>query len=275
MTSTITITGIAELRATLEGFSDRRFNAALATGLTKTAQAVREAEQREMRDVFIRPTPRTLGAIFMQRATAEKLEATVGIAENPFSQGGSGRAPLNWLRWQVRGGLRTLKAYERRLVSAGAMPSDMRSVPGKFARLDAFGNISGGQLRQVFSQLRIELSSGAKSTLTQFAFGDTGKERKSKARKIENAYKRAGGQYIAFPNGRGKLLPGIYQVRSTAFGRTDPKPIIIYVSKAEYEAERFDFDYVAQKTVESQLNVQVGAAIQDHINRVAAKRAAT
>ena len=209
MTSTITITGIAELRATLEGFSDRRFNAALATGLTKTAQAVREAEQREMRDVFIRPTPRTLGAIFMQRATAEKLEATVGIAENPFSQGGSGRAPLNWLRWQVRGGLRTLKAYERRLVSAGAMPSDMRSVPGKFARLDAFGNISGGQLRQVFSQLRIELSSGAKSTLTQFAFGDTGKERKSKARKIENAYKRAGGQYSALPNGRGKMQPGI------------------------------------------------------------------
>lgn len=268
----IEITGVAELRDALASFSDRRFTAALAQGLTATAQIIKDAETKEIRDVFDRPTPRTQRSIYMARANASKLEATVGVADNPFSGGGSGRAPVKYLRWHVYGGLRTLKAYERRLVSAGAMPSDMRSVPGMFAKLDAFGNISGGQLRQIFSQLRIELSSGAKSTLTQYAFDDRGRDRKAKARKIESAYKRAGGQYVAFPNGRGKLLPGIYQVRSTAFGRTDPKPILIYVSKAEYEAGRFDFFYVCEFVAKRELPKQMNAAVQDHIRRVASKR---
>lgn len=288
MNFTIDNRQIEQLRRSYGAFSDRRFAAGLATALTKTAQAVQLAQRAEMRDVFDRPTPFTLGAVFVDRARADKLEARVGIANNP---GGRGRAPINWLRWQINGGQRTPKAYERALMRAGALPEDMRTVPGRFARLDAFGNISAGQIRQILSQLRIELSSGATSALPRLSKGEralavagrkaqvTGAlarsfiaEAQAKRRRIDGAYRRAGGQYVAFPNGRGKLRAGIYQVRSTGFGRSDPKPVLIFVSGASYEAGRYDFHYVSELAVQRNLPGAVNDALQDQLRRWAANR---
>jgi hypothetical protein len=271
MNFTIDNRQVEQLRRSYGAFSDRRFAAGLATALTRTAQAVKLAQQAEMRDVFDRPAPYTLGAVFVDRARADKLEARVGIANAP---GGRGRAPISWLRWQISGGQRTPKAYERALMRAGALPDDMRTVPGKFAKLDVFGNISAGQIRQILSQLRIELSSGATSALPRVQAADNAATRKAKQRRIGSAYKRAGGQYVAFPNGRGKLKPGIYQVRSTGFGRTDPKPVLIYVKSASYEAGRYDFHYVSQLAVERNLPDAVDAALQDQLRRWAAKQGA-
>jgi hypothetical protein len=162
-------------------------------------------------------------------------------------------------------------------------------VPGKAARLDAFGNISAGQIRQILSQLRIELSSGATSALPAVGKADRRlakqatrgaglaaqvdiKVARFKVRRVESAYKRAGGQYVAFPRGRGKLLAGIYQVRSTGFGRTDPKPVLIYVKGASYEAGRYDFHYVSQLAVDRNLPGAVNDAMQDQLRRWAAKQ---
>lgn len=236
----------------------RQMKFATALALTRTAQRVRDAEVAEMRDVFDRPTPFTLRSVYMKRATPAEPVAEVGIS----SDSGGFRPATSWLRWQVYGGLRRQTGYERLLTSAGAMRSDDRAVPGRFARLDAFGNISRGQLVQILSQLRIDSSTGSTRKLVQFDFNDTKKLRNQKKGKIRSAYRRAGGQFVAFPNGRGKLLPGIYLVRNTAFGRTDPKPILIFVSKAEYEAERFDFHYVANVAVQRHLQTELDAAVR-------------
>jgi hypothetical protein len=168
--------------------------------------------------------------------------------------------------------MRTPKAFERALMRAGAMPDDMRAVPGKFARLDAFGNISAGQIRQILSQLRIELSSGATSVLPRVLAADNKATTKAKQRRIASAYRRAGGQYVAFPRGRGKLRAGIYLVRFSGFGRADPQPVLIFVTKADYETGRYDFHYVSQLSVERNLPAQVDAAMQDQLRRWAAKQ---
>lgn len=268
MNFTIDTRDLEQARRSFSRFSDRRFNGGLATALTRTAQAVKLAQQAEMRDVFDRPSPYTLGAVFVDRARVDKLEARIGIADSP---GGRGRAPIKYLRWQIGGGLRTPKAYESALIRAGAMPDDMRTVPGRFARLDAYGNISAGQVRQILSQLRIELSSGATSALPRVVPADNDATRKAKQRRIKAAYSRAGGQYVAFPNGRGKLRAGIYQVRSTAFGRTDPKPVLLFVTQAQYEAGRYDFDYVSRLAIERNLPREVDAAMADQLRRWADK----
>lgn len=257
----------------------RRVQVAAVAALTRTAVAVREAEQREMRDVFDRPTPYTLGSLFVQPATLVRPEAKVGVKDD----GGGSRSAVKWLRWQVLGGLRTPTALERRLMAAGAMRNDQRAVPGQFARRDAYGNISTGQIRQMLSQLRIELTQGAKSVLPTLSRDESAaakaakrlgmkalplrqqslaKDARGKINRINAAYRRAGGQFVAFPNGRGKLVPGIYLVRDTAFGRSDPKPVLIFVSKAEYEAGRFDFDYVARRTVERTLPLEMQRALE-------------
>lgn len=241
----------------------RRLQFAAVQALTRTALAVRDAEQREMRDVFDRPTPFTLNALFVEPATMAKPVARVGIKDNV----GGARPATSWLRWQVFGGLRTPKAFERLLMQAGAMRSDDRAVPGRFARLDAYGNWSRGQLIQVLSQLRIESSSGSSRSLPRFSFDDRGQDRRRKQGVIKRAYQRAGGQFVAFPNGRGRLLPGIYMVRDTAFGRTDPKPVLLFVSKAEYEAGRFDFPFVARKAIERNLQPELQRAMQQVLQR--------
>lgn len=238
---------------------------ATAVALTRTAKLVAEAEVQEMRDVFDRPTPFTLRSIFVTGARPDAPTATVGIKNDSGGQ----RPAVSWLRWQVQGGLRTQTAYERLLVGAGAMRSDDRAVPGKGAKLDAFGNISRGQRIQILSQLRIDSSSGSTRKLTQFDFNDNKRDRRTKQNKIRRAFGKAGGQFIAFPNGNRSLLPGIYQAEGRDFGarlgygRTGKlRPILIFVSKAEYEAERFDFHYVAQRAVQRHLQAQMDVAIK-------------
>lgn len=260
--------------------SELRVRNAVATALTRTAIAARDAERAEMLDVFDRPTPFTLGSLFVKPAEGAKVlntltgggdggaqqlvptglggvEAVMGLKDNV----GGARPAFSWLRWHIKGGLRTQTAYERRLTAAGAMRSDQRAVPGRFARLDAFGNISRGQLVQILSQLRIESSTGSTRALPRILPTDNDKTQRAKRGTIRRAYNRAGGQFFALPNGRGKLLPGIYQARQFASGRSDPRPILLFVSRAQYEAERFDFFYVAELTIRRELPRQLSGQL--------------
>ena len=270
MKVTLQATGMEAVRRELQGFSERRLNAAMATALTRTVNEIKAAEQREMRDVFDRPTRWTLGSLYASGATAGRLSAEVGIKG---SDQGS-RSATKWLRWQVDGGLRTLTAFERFLVAAGAMPDGMRAVPGKAAPLDAYGNVRFGVLGQILSQLRVEIQAGVTRTRSRIARDErslarTGSLRGISAQQksaIRNARKRvnaerkslrkSGGRYVALPYGahRGKLPPGIYLNEGRDFGARlgygysgRMRPVLIFVSKAYYEPERFDFYYVAKR----------------------------
>ncbi len=283
MNYTIDTTDIDRLRASFSVFSDRRFNAGFAAGLTRTAQAVKVDQQREMRDVFRSPTAFALGQVFVNRATAANLSAEVGVSDYPFTVG--------FLKPHIFGGTRRLKRFESLLIRAGAMPAGMRAVPGRFAKLDAFGNLPGGYVRQILSQLRIEPTQGSTSALPVATAADrrlvgnarrgsgfvgpidgsAAKGARSRVNRVQSAYRRAGGQFIALPNGRGKLRPGVYLVRGTAFGRSDPKPVLIYVNRTNYEAERFDFFFVANRSIEKNLSPEINAGLRDQLRRWALK----
>lgn len=240
------------------GASDRRLRAAAATALTRVQVKVAAAERAEIRDVFDRPTPYTENSIFVKPATAGSGVALMGIKDDTAGA----RPAVSWLRWQIRGGLRTLTAFEKALVRGGAMDGGDRAVPGRFARLDQFGNVSRGQLVQILSQLRIGTGlAGSVRVLPTLGAEDGKAEARRKAGVIRRAYQRAGGQFVAFPYGRGRLRAGIYQIRQFANGRADPKPVLIFVSKAEYEAGRFDFFDVAERVIRRELPVELGGEL--------------
>lgn len=205
----------------------RQAKFAQVVALTRTGLDVRAAEYEEMRSVFDRPTRFTLNSIFVRPATMSKPEAIVNVKDET-----GGVTPAQYLSAEIDGGQRAIKRFEKRLQLDGAMPRGWFAVPGQFARLDEFGNISRGQITQILSQLTRTKVSGYAADIT--------------VRSRQGAIKRAGGEFIALPNGRGKLRPGIYQVRATAFGRTSPKPIVIYVPKAQYR-RRLDFFGVARR----------------------------
>jgi len=261
------------------GASERRVKAAVAQAFTKVAGEIRDAERREMIDVFDRPKPYTLNSLFIKpaRGSDAVVQAAVGLKD----QAADGRPAADWLRWQIYGGLRRTTGFEESLVRGKAMQSGMRAVPGKGARLDAFGNVSRGQMQQVLSQLRIETGLlGSTRALTRHQADDSKRDRRLKSTKIRRAYGKAGGQFVAFPNGRGKLLPGVYLAGGRDFGAKvgygrsgGLVPIFIFVTKAMYEADRFDFHYVASLVVNKRLVAEVTTQLHASMQRLLDKRA--
>lgn len=237
-------------------------NAAFAqvAALTRTARDIRDAEQDEIRDVFDRPTLFTQRAPFFKGATKAKPEALVGLKDD-LSGGASGRAPATYLEPQIEGGRRRFKGFEEALRRAGAMPPFKFAVPGKFARLDAYGNISRGQIIQILSQLRTGTNAGFTRNLPVPGAAKYEDQNKRALKTIRSAYSRAGGQYFAVPFRRGRLQPGIYQRRGFGkLGDAAPRPVIRFVDSVQYD-DRFDFFYVAQSTAERRFEANLDAAL--------------
>jgi hypothetical protein len=206
---------------------------AMAVALTRTAQDVKKAEEEEMRRTFDSPTPYTLRSLFLKPATRANLEAMVWVKDD---RAGSGTPATKYLLPQIEGGRRGIKGFEKALQQAGHMRKGYKAVPGQFARLDRFGNVSFGQIIQILSALRITLTAGHT------------RNQSFDAKKQARARQRQGGQIFALPDGRGKLPPGIYQRRDFSFGGAAPRPLFVFVSEVSYR-KRFRFHDVAQRTV--------------------------
>jgi hypothetical protein len=263
----ITLTSnIADVRAQLTQFSDRRFNAAMATALTRTAVQVRDAVQIEMPRVLDRPTPYTTRQLRYVAAKADRLAAAVGFnvvnvtdqrgATIAFRDLGAGETPAGkYLQPNISGGARRAKRLEVALRALGALPDGWLAVPGQGATLDAYGNVSRGQVLQVLSQLRVQLVAGSNRNMS----GD--------ARKQIAAQRRAGGRYYVVPPGKGKVQPGIYQ--REFIGRS-VTPVFIFVRGANYKP-RFDFDGVSQRLAAQSLPVEVQRSIAESLQRLQAR----
>lgn len=217
---------------------------AQVVALTRTGQDVKAAEEHEIRDVFDRPTPFTQRAVYLRTATKARPEATVGLKDD-FD---GSRGASHWLDANIKGGRRRHKAFEKLLMKVG-MPDDMFAVPGKFARLDAYGNMSRGQLVQILSQLRVPDLAGSVRALPRRGSAKYADQNKRIDQTIKRAYRRAGGQYFMVPNRRGRMLPGVYlRANSAKVGpQVRPRPVLIFVKSTAYE-DRYDFHYVAENT---------------------------
>jgi hypothetical protein len=265
----ITLTSnIDEVRQRFAEFSDRRFNAAIATALTRTAVHVRNAVQAEMPRVLDRPTPYTLRQLRYVPATADRLAAAVGFnvvnvtdergATIAFRDLGPGETPAGkYLTPQIEGGSRRLKRLEVALRAAGALPDGWLTVPGQGARLDAYGNVSRGQVVQVLSQLRIQLVAGSNRNMS----GD--------ARKQIAAQRKAGGRFFVVLPGQGKRQPGIYQ--RELIGR-NITPVFIFVRSANYK-RRFDFDGLSRRVADATLPQEIDRALSESLSRLRARGA--
>lgn len=200
---------------------------ALARALTKTGQDVRAAERREIEQVFDRPTPYTRNAVYLRPATKQRLQADVWLKD--------GNRPSHYLLPQITGGDRPLKRFEQRLVRAGLMQPSERAVPASGARLDAYGNISRGQIAQILSQLR--------TAAVQGDFSNASDSKRSRATRAREAYfvSRGTGAWQgghSWKSGaKSQHLPrGVWLRRSFGAWGTAVKPVLLFVPRARYRA---------------------------------------
>lgn len=208
---------------------------ATRVALTRTAQKVLVAQQREMRDIFRNPTPYTMSSLFLRPATKTNLSAEVKLKD--FA---SKATPASkFLSAQISGGQRSQKRFERALQSVGALPPGYRIVPGSAAKLDSYGNMSRGQIVQILAFFRAFPEAGYKANMTS-----QGRD------KLVRGSKRQQG-FAYFVGRPGDRLPlGIYQRVSFARG-TALKPVMIFVQSAIYQPV-FDFESVAKQTIKAE-----------------------
>jgi hypothetical protein len=218
---------------------------ATALALTRTAAVVKDAEVREMRDVFDRPTPYTLNALYMKPATKSNLQAVVWLKADTSK----GTPADKYLTPQIRGGARSLKRFERALAAVGALPPDYMALPGAAAKLDSYGNMDRGQIVQLLSYFKAFPEMGYRANITDAR----------KAKLARGTKSRLGFVYFVGRPAGGKLPLGIWQRFNFGHGSAI-KPIMIFVPSVLYNAV-FDFDYVAKNTIAREFPVQFRQAL--------------
>lgn len=119
-----------------------------AGALTLTAKDVEAAEVEKIAAVFDRPTRFALNALYVKPATKHEL-----VAEVRFKEGFGSIPAWRFLGPQVEGGRRHKKSHERALERAGILRPDEYAVPGKGVTLDANGNMKGGEITRILSDL--------------------------------------------------------------------------------------------------------------------------
>lgn len=218
---------------------------ALAVALNKVADAGATMVRREMSARFDRPTPYFLRSLRVVRATKQKPSATVW-----FKDKDSVESAETMVLPHVYGQDRKLKPMEIRLQRAGILPTGWRVVPGGGATLDAYGNMSRGQVSQILNVLNTYREAGYNKA------NDATRARLAKGNARKNSYgfvywvnpvnrQRAGGAH---------LPPGVYKRVTTGFG-TSLKPVLIFVSRTSYK-RRLDFFGIVQRIVDAQFGTE-------------------
>ena len=226
---TIRADNLRRVQKALDSLTGAQAKAAYANAIEDTAKQARKRMQDEMRQTFDRPTPWMLKSV-SYKVDRDKLSATI----LPTYYNAKPVDPQKVLQAQAWGGQRRAKGFERVLQRAGILPPGWVTTPGQGAQMDAYGGMSGGQIKQILSQLAL-LKKG----------------NMAKGAKGAKAQAKAGGRFFVVPVG-GPKQPGIYQ--REFLGRT-VTPVLIFVRSASYK-ERPDFDKLTQ-----------GSGLQDYLDK--------
>ena len=247
----ITFSVKSDLEATISRFAriaGDQMPFATAVALTRTAKAAKEEIERQLPSLIDNPTPYTMRGFRLYPATKRKL-----LAEVDFRVAmGRGTQARDYLAPLVYGGQRKLKAFERSLQRVGLLPSGMAAVPGKAARLDAYGNMSRGQITQILSYFKAFGEQGYRANITD-------KRKASMAKGSKRTGARGVSYFVGKPNG-GRHPSGVWQ--KTNFGELGSaiKPIIIFVNRPAYR-KQLDVPGIAERVIRSRFASELSMAV--------------
>lgn len=211
---------------------------ATISALNATGDQILKALKDQMIKDFDRPTPYTLNSLTRTKAKAGKLYVT--ILPKDWAAG-KGTEADKYLKPEIYGGDRNVKRFELALRRKRILPFDMYAVPGSGATLDAYGNMSRGQIVQILSFFGgAEKSAGYTANMTE----------KGKARLAKGSRKRGRGfeYFVARPGNKHNLHPGIYQRFIFAWGKANEvKAVLIFVKKPVYR-KRYRWGELASET---------------------------
>ncbi|MEZ0246098.1 MAG: hypothetical protein ACAH09_05620 [Methylophilaceae bacterium] len=203
---------------------------AAAKTLTVIGKQAKSQLGSDIRDVFERPTPYIANSPFSTVATKAKPETIVGIRD----QASRGASPAQYIKEHFGGGIRGSKPFEMLLGGMGVLPAGWKAVPAAGLKLDAFGNPSRAQLKEILGALRTGL---------RVASG------RGKRQSLQ-------GYFVVLPGKTHRLSahlsPGIWR-RIERSGRSVIIPVFIFVSNANYR-DSINLRKIAANVIERDFN---------------------
>lgn len=231
----------------LNDIEKRHVPFALSLAIYNTAREVQADLATETR-VFDRPRPGTVNGTYLFRADKRSLTAVVGLRRRAQE----GQPVQEYLQAEVEGGARPFKRSEILLERAGILPAGMQTRPGSGARLDAYGNMSRGQVVQIISYFKAFgglATSGRKR-------GKAGTETKSQALNRPAKKPRRALEFFVVPEGMAGLATGVWERRGKKVA-----PILIFIRRPVYRAI-YGFERVALGTVRSKFQPSFDQAMR-------------
>lgn len=217
-------TDAAMLMRGLTEFQREQLPFITAYALTTVGKMAIDAHKREMRRVFDRPTAWTLNSLFLKTAT--KRDPTIHIGFKEFASKGTPAG--KYLRWQIHGGGRVHKRFEKALIAAGTMLPGQYAVPTKRMVLDEHGNIPRGTITKILADLQ--------SSRDPMQNRNTAKRGRGKLRMLS---------FFAVARPGNGLAPGIYL--NVSAGRQ--VLVMAYVRRPNY-TKRYDWQGLTKRTIE-------------------------
>lgn len=209
---------------------------ATALALNKTGQAVKSALQAEMDVAFDRPTPNTKSALYLSPASKSRLRARVWMKDKQ----------ARYLSTQVRGGKRPAKGFEALLRRTRRLPEGWYAVPSKYVKLDGYGNVPGGIITKILSQLQSSRDPTANENILA-------KRRRNRT--------MAKGRYFAVLPGRSHLAPGIWERMGTAWGSA-LRPVFLYTQRQPGYGSRLRFFEIGNRVAREEFPIQFQLALR-------------
>ncbi|CAM4135679.1 hypothetical protein [Kerstersia similis] len=236
--------------------AERQVPYATSVALNKTAWSIRLKLEQEILRVFDRPTPYTQRSLRVTRATKARLQAAVGFAQ----YAGKGIRADQYLWAQVYGGNRAQKRSERALERVG-LPGGY-TVPGAGAEMDAYGNMSRGQLVRLMSYLEAFGEQGYRANSTAKS-----RARLAKAKTV-GGYKRINGVVYFVSRGKGSmsgnreqnLAAGVW--RKTGTHGADVKPVLLATRRVPSYRERLPFFETADQIHGERFDIEFSTALE-------------
>lgn len=207
---------------------------AVREALNRTAEWAATDMRRELAKTFDRPVPYTQRSLKVYYATTANLEAALWFRQRRQD------ADKQWAAAQIQGGRREIKPMELRLQRIGVLPRGWLVVPGSAMPLDAYGNMSAGEVSRILNVLGAYTESGYNKA------NDKTRKRLRKGNAKKGHY---GFEYWVNPAGTQRqrhLAPGVYRRVYTGFGQA-LKPMLIFVSGAKYRP-LLQFEAAVNKT---------------------------
>lgn len=215
---------VRQLERSLSQVEREQIPFAQAQAATKLARAALIAVKDAMRKDFDRPTPYTLRAFYVKPAF--KRDPSAEIRAREFA--GKGTPGWKYLAPEAFGGSRRQKRFERAL-EAALGTSDF-TVPGRGAKLNAYGNISQGNVEQILSAL------GAAETKGGYRANRTARSAKRNKRR-QDTY------FIGHSKRDGRTA--IYRVVSS--GRVEP--VLVFTAHPPSYTPRLPYVETVQRSV--------------------------